>query len=141
MDLTYLKELGPFLKALSSITIWSEKSKKGDDKITPGKVINPNLSDNLGGSFILWRGAAMKDAWVDPYCNQVGQQINLPGSNSCSKSPIVALQFTFPLEKVKKRCLDDELVKDKLLCNLLFLFRMCYIYIYFTQAIDDQDPN
>ena len=67
MDLTYLKELGPFLKALGEITYYSEENKKDYEQITIGNVINPNLLGNLGGSFMLWRGAAMKDAWVDPY--------------------------------------------------------------------------
>ena len=36
MDLTYLKELGPFLKALYMITLYSESKKKKNDKVTTG---------------------------------------------------------------------------------------------------------
>ena len=38
----------------------------------------------------------MKDEWVQPYVENVGEEVRLPGSNSCSKSPIVALRFAFP---------------------------------------------
>ena len=38
----------------------------------------------------------MKDEWVNPYVENVGNRVGLPGSNSCSKNPIVALQFAFP---------------------------------------------
>ena len=34
MDLTYLKELGPYVRALGIITFWSEENKK--EKETPG---------------------------------------------------------------------------------------------------------
>ena len=40
----------------------------------------------------------MKDEWVLPYATQVGRQIRLPHSTSCSLNPVVALGFAIPLE-------------------------------------------
>ena len=64
MDLDYLKELGPFLKALSEVTFYSEYNKT--DKVTPGNKLGGS-SWNMSGSFLLFRGAPMKDEWVNPY--------------------------------------------------------------------------
>ena len=38
MDLSYLQELGPFIKALSQITQYAEGNKGKNDKIAPGTV-------------------------------------------------------------------------------------------------------
>ena len=61
MDLTYLKELGPFLKALAEITSASEENKT--DKVTPGEELG-GVRDNMAGSFLLFRGAPMKHEWI-----------------------------------------------------------------------------
>lgn len=96
MDLSYLKELGPYIKALGVITLWSEQNKIRGDKIKPGNIISSSLFYNMSGSFLLFRGAPMMDEWLSPYIEAVGQKVRLPGSNSCSKSPIIALRFAFP---------------------------------------------
>ena len=64
MDLTHLRELGPFLKALGEITLNAEISKDKEDKMTPGVDISSDVSYNMSGSFLLFRGAPMKDEWV-----------------------------------------------------------------------------
>ena len=71
MDLTFLKELGPFLKALSEITYYSEDYKKKNDKETTGK----ELGGDLCGSFLLWRGAPMKEQWIQPYQQVIGRHV------------------------------------------------------------------
>ena len=48
---------------------------------------------NIAGAIILWRGAIMKPEWLDPYVQNIGNQVNLPGNNSCSRDPIVAIGF------------------------------------------------
>ena len=63
VDLTYLEELGPFLKALSVITADIEQRKNKSDKITIGYDLG-EVEQNIGGSFLLWRGALMKDEWI-----------------------------------------------------------------------------
>ena len=92
MDRTKLKELGAFLQALFEITNSSEKNKKKQDKIMTGWEHRGECL-NIGGSFMLFRGAPMKDEWVQPYVDRVGGEVGLPGNNSCSKSPVVALGF------------------------------------------------
>ena len=55
MDLTLLKELGPFLRALFEITKWAENYKKEDDKILQGRSFG-GKQGNMAGSFLLLRG-------------------------------------------------------------------------------------
>lgn len=77
MDLTYLKELGPFNRALVEVSYASEQYKVADDKITPGILYEQDYGGveyNIGGAFLLFRGAAMKDEWVIPYVKKVGKQ-------------------------------------------------------------------
>lgn len=99
MDLNYLKELRPFLKALSMITVYSEGFKKKGEKIDPGIELG-TVKLNLGGSFLLWRGAPMMNEWVKPYVDNVGQVVKLPGNNSCSLSPLVAFHFALKMSKL-----------------------------------------
>lgn len=61
MDLTYLKELGPFLQALSCIASRSEEFKDEGDMVMPGKEISM-VYGNMAGSFMLFRGAALLDS-------------------------------------------------------------------------------
>ena len=58
MDLSYLRELGPFIKALGVITSCAERNKKHKDKIINGKELS-TVGLNIGGSFLLFRGAPM----------------------------------------------------------------------------------
>ena len=48
---------------------------------------------NFAGCFLLWRGAAMKQEWIEPYLANVGQKVYLPGNTSCSRNASVALDF------------------------------------------------
>jgi hypothetical protein len=80
------------LRALWAITFFSEEFKK--DKVIPGKDLNPHLSSNMAGSYLLFRGAQMKDEWLQPFIKAAGGPlIALPGNNSCSYSLSVALQY------------------------------------------------
>ena len=93
MDLTHLKELGPFLKTLSEITRFAETYRQDDDKITPGEEIG-SAKANLSGCFLLFRGAQMKAEWIKPYKDNVGPEpVFLPGNTSTSRNPMVALSF------------------------------------------------
>ena len=51
------------------------------------------LEFNMSGSFLLFRGASMREEWLAPYFEFAGKDIRLPGSNSSSLSLLVALQF------------------------------------------------
>ena len=66
MDLTFLKELGPYLRALFVITRYAEAGKQSQDKVTTGAMKGGEYR-NLAGVFMLWRGAAMKEEWIQPY--------------------------------------------------------------------------
>ena len=77
LDKTFLKELGPFLKALARITISAEINRSKDDKVTPGKDLGA-VFFNMAGSFMLFRGAPMQADWVKPYADKVGTKIYLP---------------------------------------------------------------
>lgn len=94
MDKTYLKELGPFLQALSCIASRSEEFKYEGDMVEPGKNIS-YVYGNMAGSFMLFRGTIMLDNWIKPYVKEMGKSVKLPGNNSCSKSLPVALVFAF----------------------------------------------
>ena len=52
-------------------------NKSKDDKITSGKYLGGEKF-NLGGSFMLFRGAPMQDDWVKPYTDKVGTEVKLP---------------------------------------------------------------
>ena len=83
MDTKYLKELGPFLRALAVITLRVEHFKKPGDIIRTGQMIDNRsfLKNNMCGSFLLFRGAQMMRKWMEPYLEKVGQpQIHLPGN-------------------------------------------------------------
>ena len=58
MDKSYLSELGPLHRALVVVIALAEKYKSEGDKMTPGKDLGGD-SWNMGGSFVLWRGAPM----------------------------------------------------------------------------------
>ena len=104
VDKRYLKELGPYIKALSEISFVSERNKVDSDKLQTGLEIKNSVSDNIGGSFLLWRGAKMKEEWIIPYIDEVGADaVYLSGSQSCSRSPFVALSFAI-----------DEIEHDKI---------------------------
>jgi len=71
----------------------SESYKKEGDKVKSGKELG-GKEDYMGGSFLLFRGAQMKQEWILPYVQAVGGGlICLPGNNSCSKNLKVALNF------------------------------------------------
>ena len=73
MDTNYLKELGPFLRALAVITLRVEHFKKPGDIIRTGQMIYDHLSykNNMLGSFLLFRGAEMMQKWIEPYLVEV----------------------------------------------------------------------
>ena len=52
--------------------------------------------NNISGSFMLWRGAPMKNEWIEDYENHVGSSIKFKGFTSTSRSIQVALKFAFP---------------------------------------------
>ena len=70
MELTYLSELGPYLKALAQITRRSENFKNQVDKVTSGKELG-GIVRNISGSFMLFRGATMKNEWIYPYIQHI----------------------------------------------------------------------
>lgn len=73
MDFTYLYELGPFIQALSYVTYYGEENRIKGDKVTFGKRIKGNIFNNMGGSFLVFRGAAMKSEWIEGYISNAGK--------------------------------------------------------------------
>jgi len=65
------------LQALGVVTFGAERYKSDDDKLTTGLDLG-GVNCNLGGSFMLFRGAPMQDDWVKPYTDKVGKQVGLP---------------------------------------------------------------
>ena len=66
------------MKALGEVTLCAEEKKSVDDKVTTGKALGGEEDYNLGGSFMLFRGAPMQDDWVKPYTDKVGTKVRLP---------------------------------------------------------------
>ena len=62
------------MRALGFITSWSETFKNKDDKIESGDKLS-NVYYNMSGSFLLFRGAPMKEEWVHPYIEKVGKEV------------------------------------------------------------------
>ena len=91
MDLTKLPQLGPFAYALSCVCRWGDSKKKKADKILHGSTIWKGLT----GCFLLWRGASMKQVWIQPYLDNVGKVVHPAGSNSYSRNLTVALGYSF----------------------------------------------
>ena len=93
MDMSQIKQLGPFIKALSIVTQWSEKQKLPSDLITPGQYLG-GVEDNMAGAFLVCRGAPMKKDWTLPFQQSVGQGfVHLSSNTSWSRNPKVALEF------------------------------------------------
>ena len=65
------------MKALGEVTEGAEYYKSVDDKVTTGEALGGE-DCNLGGSFMLFRGAPMQDDWVKPYTDKVGTEVRLP---------------------------------------------------------------
>lgn len=65
------------MKALGVVTLKAEYHKSVDDKVTTGMALG-GVKYNLGGSFMLFRGAPMQDDWVKPYTDKVGMEVGLP---------------------------------------------------------------
>ena len=97
MDLTQIYTLGALLRALSIITAAAERSRTETDKIKTGEQIWKEIGGEIGnfaGSFVMFRGAHMKQEWLDPWLQNVREDVNIPGSTSCSQSLKVALGFS-----------------------------------------------
>ena len=65
------------MQALGAVTLVAESFKSVDDKVTTGVALG-GVNCNLGGSFMLFRGAPMQDDWVKPYTDKVGTEVRLP---------------------------------------------------------------
>lgn len=77
MDMSLLEVLGPYAKALSWITLCCEHKRNEDDKILTGKILKlkgEGSMGNIAGIFLLFRGAAMKQEWVEPYYDNLYHQ-------------------------------------------------------------------
>jgi len=98
MDITKLKTLGPFARAIYLMLMFGDRSdKKREDVLEIG--MNFKNTDPLGRmcrSFLLFRGALMQKEWINPWRKVVGEDaISLPGgSTSTSQNLDVALGFS-----------------------------------------------
>ena len=72
MDMTQLDHLGPFANALYWVCLSAENNKEKKDKIPTGESFS-RVFGNLSGCFLLWRGAQMKQEWLDPFLNKIGE--------------------------------------------------------------------
>ena len=77
--------------------MYAEDNKSEGDKISTGQSLG-GVDFNMGGSFLVFRGAPMKDEWVKPYFNRLEKLIKLPQSTSVSKNPLVGIGFAIPEE-------------------------------------------
>lgn len=110
MDDSLLETLGPFAKCISLITYCCEHKRSEDDKILTGKILKlrgEGRMGNIAGIFLLFRGAGMKEEWIQPYeentfvntIQEEGKQkgrpvfVHIPGNASCSQDLRVALEF------------------------------------------------
>ena len=91
MDQDLLPLLGPYAKALELVCYLAEENKKKVDKIVHGFVIWKGLA----GCYLLWRGVSMKQEWIQPYLDKVGEDVRPAGCNSYSRNLTVALEFAF----------------------------------------------
>ena len=67
MILSQILNLGPYAKALSTITLFAEDRRKSGDKMTPGYDIEGGDLYNIEGIFMMYRGASMIEEWLAPY--------------------------------------------------------------------------
>lgn len=97
MQVQYIPTLGPYAKVLGEIAQRAEQGREDHDKIRTGKYVEQKeggVSNNISEIFLLWRGAQMKEDWLQPYFMALGKnRVNLPGNTSCSRSLKVALQY------------------------------------------------
>ena len=108
MDKSHLQTLGPYIKALGVVTVFTEKNRDINDKIKPGVTIENSKKLNLAGLFILYRGAALKNKWIEEYTNRMFKEneaknskidqysVSVSGSFSCTSNLTIALEFAFP---------------------------------------------
>lgn len=97
-DMSKVETLGPFQRALISITSQAEKARDPDDRIKNGEYIFMNdggLQFNIAGIFLLFRGMPMRNEWLQNYESKINPPtcVRLPGSVSCSRDLHVAFKF------------------------------------------------
>lgn len=70
---------------------------------------------NWGGSFLVWRGVAMKRKYIKEWEQQLkmGKKARLQSPTSCSRRLTVAVNFV--VDNMKKK-------KDEIVCPVLFVF-------------------
>ena len=93
-DIREIDTLGPFIQMLSLVTYHAEQNKKPNDKIKTG-MIRGGIQHNITGAFLLFRGAQMKEEWLDQYKKNKGtsKTIHLKGNTSSSRLLNVGLGF------------------------------------------------
>lgn len=94
MDFSLQDVLGPFIMGLYFVTMWANKSRHDHDKIKTGDMIGGEVN-NIAGSYLLWRGTAMKNEWIDDIATKINVSFKFKGNTSCSRSLKVALGFAF----------------------------------------------
>ena len=78
------------------ITAFAEEGRTAEDKIKTGEMIKKRIGgveDNMAGCFLLYRGVQMKEEWLQPWIEKVGQKVRIPGNTSSSQNLKVALGF------------------------------------------------
>ena len=100
-DTSQLKTLGPFIKALATITSCVD-SQNGDDHVVATGKIQGGIISNLAGAFLLMKGASMRAEHIEAYENNLcifdddkskPHSIRIPGFVSCTRDLNVALSF------------------------------------------------
>lgn len=79
-DMTQLRNLGPFLTALYYICELTEFFRKGSDKIRNGEILKNRVSFNMAGSYLMFKGVRVKEEWLQPWFDMVGERVKILGN-------------------------------------------------------------
>jgi len=107
-DHSQLWQLGPFAYAFEIVVENAEANRMPKDKILslddvaqnqqslPGELDFHDRYGEFDRLFILFRGAQMKQQWIEPYRKVIGlQKIDIPGYTSCTEDMSLALESAF----------------------------------------------
>lgn len=74
--------------------MWANKGREENDQIKTGMMIG-GTENNVSGTYMLWRGASMKQEWLQDYAQNIGSSVKFKSVTSMSRSLKVALTFAF----------------------------------------------
>lgn len=99
-DESQVQNLGPFIRALTQLITEGESEKAQLDRIKMGNEFKKDkcVAWNMAGAFLLWKGANMKQEWIQRYEQMTSEAMHIDQNIVCYRDPKMALNFVLNKE-------------------------------------------